>query len=80
MDTETNTIQQKVKRELADFLGIGIEDIDEDSDFLEDFHMSPTDMTDFMEILGKAGFDTEKIDLTEVENFSDLIESLTAHV
>ena len=80
MDSETNTINQKVKRELSDFLGIGMEDIEDDSDFLEDFHMSPTDMTDFMEILEKAGFDSEDIDLTEIENFSDLIDALTAHV
>lgn len=80
MDNETNTISQKVKRELSDFLGIGIEDIEEDSDFLEDFHMSPSDMTDFMEILQKAGFETERIDLTEIENFTDLIDALTAHV
>ncbi len=80
MDNETNSISQKVKRELSDFLGIGIEDIEPDSDFLEDFHMSPTDITDFMDILEKSGLDIDKVDLTEVENFNDLVEALTAHV
>jgi hypothetical protein len=80
MDNETNTVRQKVKRELSDFLGIGIEDIEDDSDFLEDFHMAATEMTDFMDILNKAGLDTERVDLIEIDNFSDLIEALTAHV
>ena len=80
MDSETNTISQKIKRELSDFLGIGIEDIEEESDFIEDFHMSPTDMTDFMDILEKAGFETDSIDLTTIETFGDLLEAITAHV
>ncbi len=80
MDSETNTISQKVKRELADFLGIGMEDVEEDSEFTGDFHMTPSDMADFMDILGKAGFATENLDLTQIETFSDLIEEMTAHV
>ena len=75
-----NKVSQKVKRELSDFLGIGIEDIEDDSDFVEDFHMSPTGMTDFMDILNKSGLETDQIELTEIENFTDLIEALTAHV
>lgn len=77
MDNEINSITQKVKRELADFLGIGMEDIEEESDFIEDFHMSPTDMTDFMDILEKSGLNIDNIDLTEIEVFSDLIDALT---
>lgn len=80
MDNEMNTIRQKVKRELSDFLGIGIEDIEDESDFSVDFHMSPTDMTDFIDILEKSGLDTAAVDLSEIESFSDLIDSLTAHV
>ena len=75
-----NTIRQKVKRELSDFLGIGIEDIEDESDFSVDFHMSPTEMTDFMDILNKSGLETEGIDLANIECFSDLIDALTAHV
>lgn len=80
MDAETNTISQKVKRELADFLGIGMDDIEDDSEFSADFHMSPTDMADFVDILSKAGMSTEGIDLTQIESYSDLIDELTAHV
>jgi acyl carrier protein len=80
MDNETNAISQKIKRELSDFLGIGIEDVEDESEFEADFHMSPTDMTDFLDILNKAGFTTEHLDLTQIETFSDLIEQMTSHV
>jgi hypothetical protein len=75
MDNEINAIKQKIKRELADFLGIGLDDIEDESEFISDFHMSPTDMTDFLDILNKSGFDTDSIELTQIETFSDLIDS-----
>jgi hypothetical protein len=37
-------------------------------------------MTDFMDILGKAGFDTQNIDLTEIENFTDLVEEMSDRI
>lgn len=74
MDPQLNNVRQKVKRELVDFLGIGPEDVEDDTFFAEDLHMNPTDMTDFIEILGKAGFDVADIDLTEVETFEDLVD------
>ena len=79
MDSELAQITQKVKRELADFLGIGMEDIEEETTLRDELHMDPTMLTDFMEILGKSGLDTENVDLTEIETFEDLVEALTAH-
>jgi hypothetical protein len=79
MDIDFENVKGKVKRELADYLGIDVEDVDDDSILAEDFHMKPNDLTDFMEILTTAGFDTSKIELTEIETFSDLVEDLTAH-
>lgn len=76
MDNELNKITQKVKRELVDFLGINYEDIEEDTFFSEDLHMNPTDMTDFMDILDKSGLNTVDLDLTEIETFGDLVETL----
>lgn len=76
MDIDLQKTTSKVKRELADFLGIGMEDVEDDSFFLEDFHMGAVEMTDFMDILEKAGFETDNIDLTEIETFSDLVEEL----
>lgn len=79
MDIDFENVKGKVKRELADYLGIDPEEVDDDSILSEDFHMKPNDLTDFMEILTTAGFDTSKIELTEIETFSDLVEDLTAH-
>lgn len=80
MDNELAQIHQKVKRELADFLGADMEDIEDDTTLREDLHMDPANMTDFMAILTKAGMDVEGIDLTEIETFGELVESLTAHI
>jgi len=77
MDGEINTIRQKIKRELADFLGTGMEDIEDESDFVTDFHMGPTEIADFMDVLNKSGLETENVDLTQIETFSDLVESLS---
>lgn len=79
MDNE-NQIRQKVKRELADFLGVDMEDIEDETVLREDLHMDPANLTDFMSILTKAGFDAEELDMTQIETFADLVEALTAHV
>jgi acyl carrier protein len=79
MDSDFENTKQKVKRELSDYLGIDASDVDDDSILAEDFHMKPNDLTDFMEILTTAGFDTSKIELTEIETFEDLVEAVTAH-
>lgn len=79
MDGDFEKTKQKVKRELADFLGIGMEDVDDDTVLSSDLHMDPSQLTDFMDILSKAGYDTDSVDLTEVESFNDLVEALTAH-
>jgi acyl carrier protein len=80
MDNETNSVSQKVKRELADFLGVDMEDIEDETEFATDLHMDAVALTDFMDILDKAGLEIDKVDLAEVESFSDLIDALTIHV
>ncbi len=79
MENELAQIKEKVKRELADFLGVDMEDIEDETVLREDLHMKATDLTDFSEILATAGYDTSKLDLTEIETFSELVEALTAH-
>lgn len=79
MDNDFAITTQKLKHELADHLGVDVDDIDNDSILAEDFHMKPNDLTDFVERLSSAGFDTSKIDLTEIETFEDLVEAVTAH-
>ena len=78
MESDFEKTKQKVKRELADFLGIGMEDIEDDTEMATDLHMDPSTLTDFMEILGKAGFASEDVNLTEIDAFLELVEALTA--
>ncbi|KKQ92385.1 MAG: hypothetical protein UT58_C0009G0006 [Microgenomates group bacterium GW2011_GWC1_39_7b] len=79
MDTDLNNISVKIKRELSDFLGIDMEDVDDETSLKEDLHMDPASITDYIEILSKAGFDTDRLDLTEIETFGDLLEALSSH-
>lgn len=79
MDTENQT-KQKVKDELANYLGIDLEDIEDDSTLTGDLHMKATELTDFLELLSSRGFETDGIDLTETETFEELTDALSAHI
>jgi hypothetical protein len=79
MNRDENEIKQSVKQGLASFLGIEVGDIEDDFSLTEDLHMKPTDLTDFIQFLAKAGYDTESIDFSQVETFTDLIDVLTQH-
>lgn len=70
-------IDQKVKQLLADYLGVDLEDIENESVLTVDLHMTAVDLTDFEEKLKTSGFDTSRVDLTEIETFEDLVEGLT---
>ena len=67
-------MKEKINKLLADFLGIEPSDMSEDDSLMEDLHMTPSDLTDFVEILSTAGFDTANLDMTEIETLSDLYE------
>lgn len=64
------------KQILAEFIGVSVEDIDNDDSFSEDLHMQPSDLSDFVHTLEENGFDTKRVDLSKIESVSDLIESL----
>lgn len=79
MENDFNRTKSIVKQELANFLGVDIEDVEDDSSLTEDLHMKATDLTDFMEILVRMDMETTGVDLTETETFLDLVEALTEH-
>lgn len=66
----------KFKRILANQIGVEPEDIENDDSFSHDLHMSASDLTDFVHNLGKEGFETNSIDLSEIETVEDLIDVL----
>ena len=79
MDNDFNKTRDVVRRELANFLGVEFEDIEDDSSLTEDLHMKATDLTDFMEVLARMSMETANVDLTATETFLDLVEALTDH-
>jgi isopentenyldiphosphate isomerase len=79
MDNDFNKNKEAVRRELANYLGVDNEDIEDDSSLTEDLHMKATDLTDFMEILTRMNMETDGVDLTQTETFLDLVEALNEH-
>ena len=79
MDNEFAKIKETVRRELANYLGVDAEDIEDDNSLAEDLHMKASDLTDFMQILTRMNMETEGVDLTQTETFLDLVEALTDH-
>ena len=79
MDTE-DQIKQKIKSELANYLGIDLEDIEDESTLTGDLHMKATEITDFMELLSGLGFESDGVNLAELETFEDLTDALSAHI
>jgi len=69
----------KIKELLASQIGVESDDIDEEDFFTEDLHMTPTDLTDFTNVLEKEGFNTTKVDFIEIETVGDLIEAIFQH-
>ena len=69
-------LAKKIKSALANYLGLEPEDISDDDSLTADLHMKPTDLTDFAESLENINIDTSKLDFTEIDTFSDLLENL----
>lgn len=65
-----------LKTQLAEFLGVDAEDINNEDSFVEDLHMHAQELSDFISSLSTHGFEVENIDLTSLETLSDLIEAL----
>lgn len=76
-NSDTN-LEDKVKEILANQLGIEIEDISCEDSFTEELHMSPADLTDFIENLSKEGFDTKDIDITQSNNLNEIFDVLSS--
>lgn len=61
---------------LAEQIGVTSEDINEDDTFFDDLHMSPADLTEFAEKLTESGINMSIDKLGEMENVSELLETL----
>lgn len=74
MTEEHKNLTQKILNILSEHIGVEKEELSERDSFQDDLHMSPADLTDFLEKLREEGFDISNIDLAETELVEDLIE------
>lgn len=68
----------QIIKKLAEHIGVEPEDIDEDDAFLTDLHMNPAELSDFVHSLISLDLDINRLNLTEIETVSDLLETLGA--
>lgn len=75
--SNSNNIVGLIKEVLAEQIGVEPEDIHDEDSFKDDLHMSPVDLTDFINALQDKGIDTSKIDLVQISTVENLIELLS---
>ena len=63
---------------LSEHIGVEPDDVSEDDSFLEDLHMNPTELSDFVHSLTSLDLDVSRLNLAEIETVSDLLEALGA--
>ncbi|MFZ5932499.1 MAG: hypothetical protein ACOYT7_00205 [Patescibacteria group bacterium] len=78
MPPEETNKKAKIIAHLAEHIGVESEDISEEDFFLDDLHMNPTEISDFVHSLEGLGFDISKLNLVEIESVGDLLEALGA--
>jgi hypothetical protein len=76
MTKDAKDIAGKILTTLSNQIGVEKEELNVEDSFQEDLHMSPADLTDFLERLEEVGFNTSEIDLTETKHVEDLIETI----
>jgi acyl carrier protein len=68
--------EEKIKQLIAELVGIEVGEIELSDSLREDYHMSPTDLAELMHQLLELGANEEKLDLSEIETVSELVEAL----
>lgn len=72
------SVVKSLKEILAEQIGVEPDDINNEDAFLDDLHMSATDLSDFIENLNKNNIDASNIEITEIKTVNDLIEALSS--
>ncbi len=75
-ETDIKLKKERIRTLLAEFLGTDPEDINDDDSLINDLHVKPVELSDFLKSLEEEGFDTNDLDLTEIDTFEDLTENL----
>lgn len=61
---------------LCNLLGLEPDDVDVTDSMIDDLHMSPAVISEFMEVLEEKGYEVGKLDMEEVYTLQDLFEIL----
>jgi len=69
----------KIKKLLANQLGVEPDDIENDDSLSEDLHMTAVELADLNHLLEKEGYLLSETDFTELETVGDLIDSISSH-
>lgn len=65
-----------IKQILAEHIGTEADEIKGGDSLVNDLHMSPSDLSDFIHLLQSKNIDTSKVDLTQVGSVRELIEAI----
>lgn len=68
----------KAKEMLAERIGVEPDDISNEDTFLDSLHMSPAELSDFVDTLKVLEIDTSQFDITEIISFNDLVEQISS--
>ena len=70
-------IKNIVITSLAEFLGVTTEDITIDDSLTNNLHISPSDLSDYLESLGSKGLNTQDLKMGNIDTVGELIDELT---
>lgn len=76
MMSEKN-IKDIVITSLADFLGVTTKDITIEDALRDNLHMSPSDISDYLESISDKGFNIEDLKIENIDTVGELIDELT---
>ena len=78
MNTDKKSKDGKLKKlileKLAEHLGVEYVDISDEDYLLDDLHMEPSDLSEFLVSLEDNGINITDLDLKEIETVADLVE------
>jgi acyl carrier protein len=70
--------EQLIKGTLSELLGVEPEDLSNEDSLIDDLHMNAAVLSDFLELMKKRNIDTSKIDFTNIDTVSELIDHISS--
>ena len=74
-DTE-NIIKNLVIEKLAEHIGVETEDINLDDSLIDDLHLNPAEISDFLQKLSESEIGINEEEMEDIETVADLIDKI----